>query len=122
MKFYLIILLAFALLLQPLSKFIIVSNYALNVKSITAKYCENKAKPKLKCNGKCHLKKQLIQHDKQNNQQKNENKEVSPFQWYSSGSDKINLSFNTQKVDVNWTYLLKESKSFTWELIKPPTV
>jgi hypothetical protein len=33
--------------------------YHWNKTEITQKYCENKAKPKLACNGKCHLKKKL---------------------------------------------------------------
>lgn len=36
-----------------------VAYYKLNINSIVKKYCVNKNKPKLKCNGKCYLKKQL---------------------------------------------------------------
>ena len=34
-------------------------NYQFNKAEITRKYCENKAKPMLNCNGKCYLAKQL---------------------------------------------------------------
>lgn len=34
-------------------------NYQINKAEITRKYCENKAKPMLHCNGKCYLAKQL---------------------------------------------------------------
>ena len=34
-------------------------HYTLNKNQITATYCENKAKPQLKCDGKCHLRKML---------------------------------------------------------------
>jgi hypothetical protein len=37
--------------------------YQCNKESITNKYCENKSKPQLHCNGKCHLKKQLSKVD-----------------------------------------------------------
>ena len=40
-------------------------NYQLNQAEITRKFCENKAKPKLQCNGKCHLAKQLAKQEKQ---------------------------------------------------------
>lgn len=33
--------------------------WKINQKAITEKYCENKARPELECNGQCHLKKQL---------------------------------------------------------------
>ena len=34
-------------------------HWKINQTAITEKFCENKAKPVLKCNGKCHLMKQL---------------------------------------------------------------
>ncbi len=33
--------------------------WKINQKAITEKYCENKARPELECNGQCHLKKQI---------------------------------------------------------------
>lgn len=49
------------IVLQSLSSAFLLAHYHFNKASITAKYCENKAKPKLKCNGQCHLRKQLKQ-------------------------------------------------------------
>ena len=34
-------------------------NYSFNKKQIVSRYCENKDKPQLHCEGKCHLKKEL---------------------------------------------------------------
>lgn len=34
--------------------------FELNLNKIVEKYCVNKDKPKLKCNGKCHLSKRLL--------------------------------------------------------------
>lgn len=121
MKHFLAILLLFGLILQPLSKFLIVSNYALNTKSITAKYCVNKAKPKLKCNGKCHLKKQLILHDKQSNQDKDNSKEVNSFNWYTSASEKAWLPLVSNTISLNFNYLGQESDPFLLSLFRPPT-
>jgi hypothetical protein len=43
-------------------------SYAFNKTFITKEFCVNKAKPEMKCNGKCYLKKQLAQQEeKQNN-------------------------------------------------------
>lgn len=46
----------FLALLNPISPFI---NYTLNKQEIIEKFCENKDKPELQCEGKCHLKKQI---------------------------------------------------------------
>lgn len=63
-------MLLFVIALQTFSKAFIVVNYHLNKAEITRKFCENKSKPKMHCDGKCHLKKQL---------KKEEKKEHSPF-------------------------------------------
>lgn len=47
------------LLLQTLGPEMLVLNYQLNKTAITARYCVNKARPQLHCNGKCHLAQQL---------------------------------------------------------------
>src|ERR1035438_5166972 len=47
------------LLLQSFSKVGILLNYRLNKDFISKNFCENKNKPALHCNGKCHLAKQL---------------------------------------------------------------
>ena len=47
------------MLLQTLGQEVLVLNYQLQKARITERYCVNKARPQLKCNGKCHLAKQL---------------------------------------------------------------
>lgn len=47
------------LLFQTLGPELLVVNYELNKAHITAQYCVNKAKPRLHCNGQCHLAQQL---------------------------------------------------------------
>ncbi|MDQ2772377.1 MAG: hypothetical protein M3Y54_17975 [Bacteroidota bacterium] len=49
------------LLLQVLGPEVLVVSYQLNRAAITARYCVNKARPQLHCNGKCHLARQLRQ-------------------------------------------------------------
>lgn len=54
------------MLTQSFSRGILVLEYKLNQAFITANFCENKAKPQLHCNGKCHLAKEIKkteQHD-----------------------------------------------------------
>ena len=40
-------------------------NYLVNQAEITKQFCENKDKPKMNCNGKCHLAKQFAKQEKQ---------------------------------------------------------
>jgi hypothetical protein len=49
------------LLLQSFGHELLVLNFAVNRAAITAKYCVNKARPRLHCDGKCYLAKQLRQ-------------------------------------------------------------
>lgn len=37
----------------------LITNYQLNIDQITEQFCVNKDKPKMHCNGKCHLMKKL---------------------------------------------------------------
>ncbi len=48
-------------------------NYWMNRDFIASVLCENKDKPELECNGKCHLKKQI----QENTEDQNEGQEVS---------------------------------------------
>lgn len=67
-----------AYVLQPMLPFI---QYQLNYGYISEKLCENKAKPKLQCNGKCYLKKQLkkTSEQEQADAQKSAKKAQKPF-------------------------------------------
>lgn len=54
-----------SILALPLSiKTYLYIDYTLNKEEITQKYCENKDKPEMECNGCCHLKKELNKVDK----------------------------------------------------------
>lgn len=69
-----VFLLAFAM--QTFSRAIVVFDYTLNTKAY-ARNCENKARPKLHCNGKCQMMKKLKgeeRKDQQNPDRKAENK------------------------------------------------
>jgi hypothetical protein len=70
MKRAVILLLVFSMLLQIFSNVVIIVNYVINKEYISKTFCENRNKPKMHCNGKCHLMKQL---------QKENKKEKSPL-------------------------------------------
>lgn len=96
MKKYIHTIVAFVViavfLLQVITKFAIVVNYALNKEYIAKTLCENKAKPKMHCNGKCHLKKQL---EKQEKKEKptNTSKEKFEVQFFSDAKIELGLPF-----------------------------
>ena len=47
------------LLLQSFGRELLVLHFAVNQAALTAKYCVNKARPRLHCDGKCYLSRQL---------------------------------------------------------------
>ncbi|MFY9307692.1 MAG: hypothetical protein WAQ28_01460 [Bacteroidia bacterium] len=70
MKKFVAIFLVFAMLMQLFGSVAIIANYVLNKEYISKTFCVNRSKPKMRCNGKCHLMKQL---------QKENKKEKSPL-------------------------------------------
>ena len=65
MRFLFLIVFTLTVLLQSLQGFFTIVNWKINQAELTAKYCVNKAKPMLKCNGKCYLAKQLKKQEEQ---------------------------------------------------------
>ena len=65
MRFLFLIVFTLTVLLQSLQGFFTIVNWKMNQAELTAKYCVNKATPKLKCNGKCFLAKQLKKQEEQ---------------------------------------------------------
>ncbi len=86
------IVLIAAIVVQVLGKFIVLAHYALNKEAITKTLCVNKNKPKMHCNGKCHLKKQLSKEDKKEQSPANPFKEVKDFQLYSANNSGIEIT------------------------------
>ena len=54
----------------------LVVEFTTNNKAFTEKYCSNKNKPELKCNGKCHLKAELAKASKENIPASQESKNI----------------------------------------------
>ncbi|PSL45626.1 hypothetical protein CLV51_104332 [Chitinophaga niastensis] len=53
-------------LCQLSGRYFVMLDFYLNQQYIAANLCENRNKPEMHCNGKCHLKKQLNEEDKKN--------------------------------------------------------
>jgi hypothetical protein len=62
--------------MQALGKFIIYTDYIINKEYIANNLCINKSKPILKCNGKCHLAKQLKKQDQKENKSSSSKEKV----------------------------------------------
>ncbi len=56
---FLALFLVLLVLLQSFGSELLVASYTLNKTAITARYCVNKARPQLRCQGRCHLARQL---------------------------------------------------------------
>ncbi|MCE2743888.1 MAG: hypothetical protein LW701_10015 [Fluviicola sp.] len=65
-----------AFVMQALGKFIIYTDYIINKEYIANNLCINKSKPILKCNGKCHLAKQLKKQDQKENKSSSSKEKV----------------------------------------------
>ncbi|WP_066404272.1 hypothetical protein [Flavisolibacter tropicus] len=65
MKRVIIPILILLLLAQTFSQWLIVLDYQINKDYIARVLCENKNRPKLKCNGKCQMMKKLAEEEKQ---------------------------------------------------------
>jgi hypothetical protein len=59
MKILVSLLLIVCLGCQSMARFSIMALYQVNKDYISKNLCENRAKPQMKCNGKCYLRKQL---------------------------------------------------------------
>lgn len=69
------ILLIIAFIAQTFSGGLVMINYYTNTAAF-AKNCENKARPKMHCNGKCQMMKKLKQEEKQDQQNPERKSEV----------------------------------------------
>ena len=112
------------LCMQSSMKVGIVAYYQINKAYIAAKLCVNKAKPSMKCNGKCYLAKKL---KAQENQEKGMNdllKQMAEVSFYFS-----NIVFELRQTTVeslaevkNGLYIIKPYTSQFTPLFQPPRI
>lgn len=120
MKKYIAIFLLLALSFNMSAKVILWTNYQANKSEITRKYCENKAKPKLKCDGKCHLKKQLQKEEgKEKNSSKNSLKESNENQFFAEYTLSQFIGHSSQFTAL-FHYHSLHSISHTHAVFSPP--
>ncbi len=110
-----------AFILQVFSKVFIVVDYFTNTQAF-AKNCENKAKPKMHCNGKCQMMKKLKQEEKkdeQNPERKGENKNEYVL---SSKSFYPELKFAAAEHEITLFSKISGGKAIkmSYPLLRPP--
>ncbi len=76
------IFLVFAMLIQLFGSVAIIVNYVINKEFIAKTFCVNRDKPKKRCNGKCHLMKQLQKENKREKSPLATVKIQSPVQFF----------------------------------------
>ena len=102
-----------------------VVDYIVNYEYISKVLCENKAKPMMHCNGKCHLMKELAKAAETENPKSSDKKENTSIQEVLFFKE-INLfsivSFGFQpKTKINPSYLNLYSYLDTNSVFHPPT-
>jgi hypothetical protein len=109
--------------LQPLSKVWIFVSFKINQDYIAKNLCENRAKPILKCNGKCQLMKKLKQADKEEEKQTPQTIKEKLEVLYCLNQSSFNVS---QKLDFEvkkqsfFGYKFQNYSSFQSNLFRPP--
>lgn len=107
-----------------------IAYYQLNIDYITEKFCENKEKPQLQCNGKCHLAKELsVVSSNTTSEDANKTKIVSAYKSFTPlFNQNIVSNFDVKQevidlqTEVSKFYNNCYQFSIEYRLLKPPIV
>lgn len=100
--------------------------YIANKEYVAKELCVNKAKPKLKCNGKCHLAKQLQKlEEPQPKKTPSAPKQVKlkELEWVVASVEILPVTKNpviTENYLIYWNELKKAPRSFSNTIFHPP--
>ena len=121
------LILVFAVVLKPIFPLV---DYAVNYNYIAKVLCVNKTKPTLKCNGKCHLMKELAKaaeeesaNDKSNSSDKKENHKNIEVLFYTEIKSLVSNQTRVQNLNTvidNYSNLYSYNTSFS--IFHPPAV
>ena len=117
----LVVITAFLLLLKPIFPLV---EYAMNFDYIANVLCENKAKPEMHCNGKCHLMKQLANaSEAEKPASEHQKKSVSTFELFCDTALPIELPqrFLVAAADAVFAYHNSFCASFEAKIFHPPS-
>jgi hypothetical protein len=117
------ILLTLLIFLQPFGKIWIFVSFKINQDYIAKNLCENRAKPIMRCNGKCQLMKKLNQADKDEQKQfPSTIKEKSEFLYcHNLTNFRIHRQiYFFDKKQSFFDYKFQYSSSYLTEIFRPP--
>ena len=110
-------------LLKPVLPFV---EYVVNYEYIAIQLCENKSKPELKCNGKCHLVKELAkasENEKPLSQnKKNSNTEIEILFYNTVTEFQFNITENYTDKENKSSYLNLYQGNFSNLTFHPPLI
>ena len=118
---YFIIIITFFFLFRPIFP---VLSYVVNYEYISKELCENKEKPELKCNGKCHLKKELAKASEENIPASQESKNTVTLELvFLEILPEITFNrFFVEKEQVTISYSRLYFRLHSTRIFHPPTV
>ena len=126
MKRILALFLIFALSFQCLVQLGLVVDFTINRDFIAKTFCVNKAKPELKCNGKCHLAKSLkksASKEEQSGQRESKNEIQIPV---FIQNDFFKIEFNSAKLEAStlheFAYTASIPQFVQLSVFQPPQV
>ncbi|MEZ4853117.1 hypothetical protein [Flavobacterium sp.] len=123
MKKYIFIIIGILFLLKPVIPFL---EYMVNYEYIANELCENKDKPELKCNGKCHLKKELAkvseEEKPQSQDKKNQTSEIEVLYFSKVADYTFSPTFGFSQKSINSHYLNLYKGVCTNSTFHPPTL
>ena len=123
MKKFIAIALVFLYAAAMLQTYVPLISYAVNKEYIANVLCENKSKPQMHCNGKCHLNKELTkagnEESKSNSGTRNEVMDFLAIQ-INSGEE-LNYTASTTS-DLTYSYNDNYSFNFPGTIFHPPTL
>jgi hypothetical protein len=122
LKQILCVALVAVILLQTIGKTIVLANYEINKEYISKVLCVNKSKPKMHCNGKCHLKKELNKAEKREKSPLNSTIEKMEIQLFSTSSDIFQVSALVVSANTNaiFNYSFHHSDKHPTCIFHPP--
>lgn len=115
-----ILLLTLIFLGQTFRQPVIFISYQVNKDVIIKTLCENRDKPELKCNGKCHLKKKLKESSEKEKSDKNSNsiEKVELFVTVSNALRSFPILLNNEYISGRQELVLQPATP----LFRPPAV
>ncbi|RZJ67624.1 MAG: hypothetical protein EOO50_04915 [Flavobacterium sp.] len=119
---YLVVIATFFFLFKPVFP---VVQYVIDYDYIATVLCVNKAKPELKCNGKCHLMKELAKaSDSEKPASQNDKKGFTPIELFCNTAEEIVIADVFQPLKKQSRFFFKPSDYAAFEQVTfhPPAV